>query len=209
MTTTIYLMRHGESTVNVKRILTGNSYEGDLTELGREQVAQAGRWLADKGITHIRHSPFHRAQQSAEIVGAALGIPITEDPDLSEMNCGDLHGRSDDEAWSLFMSVFVRWLQGEPDARYPGGESYAEGTARMRRALASVPRDSTTLLVTHGGIVGSVVPYLCVNAAALQRTDDFPNTAFVVLEPYDDGSPIGALGERYNCLSWNLHDHLM
>jgi hypothetical protein len=48
-----------------------------------------------------------------------------------------------------------------------------------------------------------------VNAAALQRTDDFPNTAFVVLEPYDDGSPIGALGERYNCLSWNLHDHLM
>lgn len=209
MTTTIYLMRHGESTINVARILTCNRYEGDLTELGREQVAKAARWLVDKGITHIRHSPFHRAQQSAEIIGAALGIPLIEDPDLCEMNCGDLHGRADDEAWGIFMSVFLRWLQADPDARYPGGESCAEGTERMKRALASVPRDTASLLVTHGGIVGSVVPYLCVNAAALQRTGDFPNTAFVLLEPYEDGSPIGAMGERYNCLSWNLHDHLL
>lgn len=39
MTTTIYLMRHGESTINVARILACNRYEGDLTERGREQVA--------------------------------------------------------------------------------------------------------------------------------------------------------------------------
>jgi probable phosphoglycerate mutase len=204
MTTTIYLMRHGESTVNINRTLSGKSYQGDLTELGREQAAKAARWLADKGITHIRHSPFHRAQQSAEIVGAALGLPIIEDPDLCEMNSGDLDGRSDDEAWDIFMSIFVRWLQADPDARYPGGESWAEGNQRMKRALASVPRDSTTLLVTHGGIIGSVIPYLCVNAAALQRTGDFHNTAFVLLERYDDFD-----GGRYNCLAWNLHDHLL
>ena len=209
MTTTIHLMRHGESTVNVNRTLSGKSYEGDLTDLGREQAVKAARWLADKGITHIRHSPFHRAQQSAEIVGAALGLSIIEDRDLCEMNSGDLHGRSDEEAWDIFMSVFVRWLQADPDARYPGGESWAEGNERMKRALAAVPRDSTTLLVTHGGIVESVIPYLCVNAAALQRTGEFFHTAFAVLEPYDEGSLVGAMSERYNCLSWNLHDHLL
>jgi broad specificity phosphatase PhoE len=102
------------------------------------------------------------------------------------------------------MTVFLRWMQADRDARYPGGESCAEGTARMKRALASAPRDTVSLLVTHGGIVESVVPYLCVNAAALQRTGAFLNTAFAVLEFYDDVD-----GGRYNCLSWNIHDHLL
>ena len=34
----IYLMRHGESVVNVERRLTCRKYDGDLTDKGRDQA---------------------------------------------------------------------------------------------------------------------------------------------------------------------------
>lgn len=196
----IYIMRHGQSTVNVERRLTCHQYDGDLTDLGRTQAAKAGVWLADKGIDKIIHSPFHRTEQTAGIVGEALGLTPTMDVDLCEMNCGDLHGRTDDEAWEFFDSIYARWRKREWEAQYPGGESYRQGYERYLRCLGKIGPDETTLLVTHGGITCTIVPYLCVNAAALQGDLHLDNTGFVVLEHYDAG--------RYICRSWNFIDHL-
>jgi probable phosphoglycerate mutase len=202
-------MRHGQSTINVERRLTCHQYDGDLTPLGREQAMKAGRWLADKHISKILHSPFHRADQTAAIAGEILGIKPKMDADLCEMNCGDLHGRTDDEAWQIFFSIYMRWKQGEWEAQYPGGESYRQGFERYCRCLNGIAPDENVLLVTHGGITCSIIPYLCVNAAALhsvvnaaalQHKDELDHCGFVVLEPYDAG--------RYICRSWNLVEHL-
>jgi broad specificity phosphatase PhoE len=197
---TIYIMRHGESIVNVERRLTCRKLEGDLTDLGREQATKAAVWLADKGITSIYASPFHRAQQTAEIVGKRLGLTPTGADGLREMDCGDFEGRTDDEAWEEFVLVFKRWLRADPRAAYPGGESYQQGYDRYSGVLNGLPPNETSLLVTHGGITVTVLPYLCVNAAALQGDRNLSNTGMVVLEPYDT--------ERYICRAWNLVEHL-
>ncbi len=197
----IYVMRHGQSTVNVERRLSCKQYAGDLTVLGSEQAEQAGRWLADKGISRILCSPFHRAEQTATIIGKLLNITPVTDVDLCEMNCGDLHGRTDEEAWEFFFSIYTRWKQGDWEAQYPGGETFRQGYDRYLRCLSGVRADENALLVTHGGITSSILPYLCVNAAALQRVDDLDHTGFVILEPYDT---IG----RYICRAWNLVEHL-
>ena len=42
----IYVMRHGESVVNVQRRLTCRQYDGDLTDNGREQAQKATFWFA-------------------------------------------------------------------------------------------------------------------------------------------------------------------
>ncbi|MBZ0275673.1 MAG: histidine phosphatase family protein [Anaerolineae bacterium] len=194
----IYLMRHGQSVVNIERRLTCRKPDGDLTDLGREQAAKAGDWLADKGITRLLHSPFHRAEQTAQIVAPKLKLTPVMVDDLREMDCGSLERRTDDDAWGEFMAVFRRWKKGDWEATYPGGESYRQGFERFSRCLNAVTE--TTLLVTHGGISIAVVPYLCVNAAALQGVGDLDNTGLVVLEPYDSG--------RYICRSWNLIEHL-
>ncbi len=196
----IYVMRHGQSIVNVERRLTGRHFEGDLTDLGREQAAKAAAWLTDKGIIRILNSPFHRAQQTAQIVGERLNILSCVDEGLCEMDAGDLHGRTDQEAWEYFLSIYERWKKHEWEAQYPGGETYRQGFDRYLQSLRQIARDETALLVTHGGITCSVLPYLCVNAAALQGNLKLDNTGFVVLEPYDDG--------RYICRSWNLSEHL-
>jgi|FLYN01.1.fsa_nt_gi probable phosphoglycerate mutase len=198
----IYLMRHGESIVNRERRLKCKELDGDLSPLGREQAAKAGHWLMDKGITAIACSPFHRAQQTAQIIGDCLGIVPVTDKNLCEIDCGELEGRGDDEGWDAWRGVFRRWLACEWEAAFPGGESLRHAFERFNRSLAQIGKDETALLVTHGAITCSIVPYLCVNAAALQRTSglDLDNTGFVVLETYD--------ASRYICRAWNLVEHL-
>ncbi|MCB9453590.1 MAG: histidine phosphatase family protein [Anaerolineaceae bacterium] len=198
MTGLIYLMRHGQSVVNVERRLTCRKFEGDLTELGREQAARAAVWLADKGITRIGHSPFHRAVQTAQIVARKLNQTLEMEDGLREMDCGGFEGRTDDAAWEEFIAIYRRWKSAEWDAAFPDGETFRHAYERFSRCLHAA--GDNTLLVTHGGITLTVVPYLCVNAAALQRTDYLDNTGLVVLERYD--------AERYICRSWNLVEHL-
>jgi probable phosphoglycerate mutase len=196
----IYLMRHGESVVNVQRRLKCKALDGDLSLLGREQAAKAARWLLDKGISHIYCSPFHRAQQTAQIIGDCLGIAPVTDKNLGEMDCGELEGRPDEEAWAVRDIVYEQWLAGDWEASFPGGESFRHAFERFNRALAHVGEGETTLMVTHGGIAVAVVPLVCVNASALQRSPGLDNTGFVVLESYD--------ASRYICRAWNVVEHL-
>lgn len=196
----IYVMRHGESVVNLEKRLTCRKFDGDLSEQGRIQAQKAAQWFADKAIMQIRYSPFHRAQQTAEIVGAAVGVTPVLDDDLCEMDCGNLEGRTDDEGWAIWSSVYVRWQAFEPDARFPEGESYAEAAARFKRALSHASPHENVLLVTHGGISVSVLPPFCVNAATMGWVEHLRNTGIIVLEHYDV--------DRYSCSAWNLIDHL-
>ncbi len=196
----IYLMRHGESIVNRERRLKCKEYDGDLSVWGRAQSLKAARWLSDKGISGIYCSPFHRAEQTGKIIGEYLGITPVCDVNLSDMDCGVLEGRTDEEAWRAWGTVYERWLAGDWDAEFPGGETYRQAFERFNRALGRIGAEETALLVTHGGIVCSVVPYLCVNAAALQGPRVLDNTGFVVLETYDVS--------RYICRAWNLVEHL-
>ncbi|MCC6896414.1 MAG: histidine phosphatase family protein [Anaerolineae bacterium] len=196
----IYVMRHAQSVHNADKRISCRRPDGDLTELGREQALRAASALQDKNIGRILHSPFHRAEQTARIIGERLALPFTEDVDLGEINCGDLEWRSDDEGWADWFKMYERWMQGDWNARYPGGESYREGYDRFNRCLLSIDSEETVLIVTHGGICTTVIPYLCVNAAALQGQRILDHTGMIVLEPYGDG--------RFICRAWNQVDHL-
>ena len=196
----IYIMRHAQSVINVEHRITGRTFNGDLTPLGEAQAAKVGNWLLDKGISKITHSPFHRAEQTARIVGDRLCLPITPDADLGEMGCGDLDWRTDEESWATWRTIYERWQQRDWRAAYPGGESYQQGFDRFNRCLMGVKPDEIALLVTHGGITVTVIPYLCVNAAALQGIRMLDHTGIIVLEPYGDG--------RYICRAWNQSEHL-
>src|SRR5689334_5390295 len=102
----IYVMRHAQSVTNVEHRITGRTFEGDLTPLGQAQAAKAGEWLMGKGITKIVHSPFHRAQQTARIVGNKLDVTITPNIDLGETDCGDLDWRTDEESWAAWRVIY-------------------------------------------------------------------------------------------------------
>jgi broad specificity phosphatase PhoE len=199
MMTMIYVMRHGESTVNVARIVKCRELDGDLTDKGRQQARLVGHWLSDKGIQRIHASPFHRAQQSAEIVSEILGLPVETDDDLREIDCGTLEGRADPEAWDLWQAASSRWGQGEWDSPFADGETMRHAHDRLQRALKRAC-DQDTLLVTHGGISVRILPHLVSNPHQWPMVEHLENTGLIILEPDADG--------RYTCGGWNVVEHL-
>lgn len=67
-----------------------------LTEKGREQARATGQSLKAENITQIISSPFLRARQTAEIIAAELGLPLSvikTMQDLRERRMGDLEGK--------------------------------------------------------------------------------------------------------------------
>ncbi len=90
MTRALFL-RHGESAENAH---TGAEplpdSEGDrLTERGLHQAHAAGAGLADFGVTRLLSSPMRRARETAEALGAALGLAPVEVPHAHELHGGE------------------------------------------------------------------------------------------------------------------------
>lgn len=80
----ILWVRHGQSTWNVLDRMQGQAVHPPLTELGREQAAQAAERLVDRAVTTILSSPTVRAQQTARIIGDRLGLVVQTDALLTE-----------------------------------------------------------------------------------------------------------------------------
>jgi len=196
----IYLIRHGESTVDLEHRLTCKQHAGSLTTYGRKQARLVGNWLAHKQITHIYNSPFERAQQTAAIIGELINVKPKTNVDLAEADCGELEGRTDTYSWGRWEAIYKQWKRADWDATYPDGENYRQVYTRLHRAIQQAEYGDNVALITHGSIVQAVVPYLCVNAAALQRVDPISHTGIVVLAPFVAG--------RYACEAWNLIEHL-
>jgi broad specificity phosphatase PhoE len=102
----LFWMRHGESTWNVAGREQGRTAHPPLTELGRAQVAAAADDLALWGVTGIVCSPLVRARESADLVGARLGLDVVEDPLRVE--------RGHDETVDDVLDRIRRFLAGPP-----------------------------------------------------------------------------------------------
>ncbi len=145
----MYLQRHGESETNVRRLFTCRRLDPDLTDIGRQQIAAATAFYRAAGIREIVSSPARRAVQSAEILGQALGVEVTTNDTLLEVDLGDLEGQSerDPDALRCFLNTLRAWLSGASNARFPGGESGREVAARVEVALSVA--SPASLLVGH------------------------------------------------------------
>ncbi len=78
----IYFLRHGEA---VDAPPGGSDAERELTAKGHKQSAKVAGWLAKNGVVfdHIICSARERAQQTAEPVAEALGVPVITDARVS------------------------------------------------------------------------------------------------------------------------------
>jgi len=164
--TPVYWVRHGENTANLSRRFSYRVFDGDLTDRGVAQAQELTRALRVNGRHYglLVCSPLRRAQQTARIVSAGLGLPIeAELEDLREVNVGDLDGRNDEAAWDVYGAVLERWRSGHLETRFPGGESGGELAARMERALQTVAGragSSGAVIIAHGANIRAAIPTL-------------------------------------------------
>ncbi len=156
----LLLARHGESEWMVRGDEAG--FNSPLTDRGRRQARLLGRWLAanplgsspserSHEIDAIYASPLVRTRDTAEIVAAELGLPLTLDDDLREFEV-PYWDDSDDSA--------PPYINGSAAAPTYLLESYLPFKARAqeatRRILDAHPA-GTVLIVAHGGTVGTII----------------------------------------------------
>jgi broad specificity phosphatase PhoE len=145
--------RHGEYECNLLGTCNCNPRTPyPLTAKGRLQAELLGERLRGAEIEAIVSSEFLRARQTAQLVNAALGLPILVNSLANENRVGTrFEGRHNDE--------FLASIRHDPaHAAQPDGESFTAMLARIGKLLEDLSRSSpsTILVVTHGWVLQGV-----------------------------------------------------
>lgn len=149
----IRLVRHGESEGNFAGSLQGSRFDTPLSARGRRQAEALAIRLAEEAIDEAWASPMVRAKETASIVAAPHGLPLSIDADLVEFDWGVWSGRPFDGVLEQEVSaVRARWRAGETDLAPAGGESPAMAAKRAERFLGrlKVAGPRAPLVVAHG-----------------------------------------------------------
>lgn len=148
--TTLGLLRHGQTDWNIDLRLQGTA-DIPMNEFGISQIQAAAKFLSAEPWDLVISSPLGRARQSAEIVGAALGIEqVTIEPLLLERSFGIGEGLT-----------YAEW--GEKYSKLdeiPGAESANDVANRSRLLLRHIEsnfKGAKVLAVSHGALIRFVL----------------------------------------------------
>jgi len=165
---TIYYVRHGLTAWNVEQRLQGR-HDVPLNATGRAQAVKCGEILSElltrdgcvpEALQYVS-SPLSRARETMEIVRATLGLKPTGfpvDARLVEIAFGEWEGLTYSDVTARDKDVIARRDAQKWEFLPPGGESYAQVTARIGEWCARLDRD--TVVAAHGGTARALVAHL-------------------------------------------------
>ena len=169
------LTRHGESVLNVERRINGDpTAEVALSERGEEEARLLGDELAHVPIDLCVHTRFGRTLQTAQLALAGRDVAFEVDPDLDDIDVGELEGQTIEE--------YRAWKRAhERRDPFPGGESLDDAARRYARAFKRLAARgaSVTLVVAH-----EIAVRYAVNAAAGSDELDAPTHDIRNAAPY-------------------------
>ncbi len=166
--TTTWLLRHGQTELSVQKRFSGVGDQA-LTEVGRAQAAAAAARLAPSGAVAVVSSPLRRAQQTAAVVGEALGLDVVVEQGLRETDFGDWEGYTFAEVREKWPRELAAWLADTAVAP-PFGESFADTATRVRQARDRV-------LASYGGQRVVLVSHVTPIKTLLRLALDAPPSA--------------------------------
>ncbi|MEV6278622.1 histidine phosphatase family protein [Nocardia sp. NPDC051832] len=195
-TTTLLLLRHGETALTAQRRLSGSGGSDPvLSETGRRQAAAAGESLAKRDAVHaVVSSPLRRCRETAAAAARGLGLEVRIDERLREADFGVWEGLTFTEVRERYPDELAAWLR-SPTA-VPGGTgeplaSVAHRVESWRDELLARHAGQTVLIVSHVAPLRTLVRLaLGAPPASLFRME---LSAASVSEVAYDGSGIASL----------------
>lgn len=154
----VYLIRHGETDLNKKKVLQGRS-DIELNEYGIFLAEKTAEGLQEVKFDVVFSSPLKRARRTAELVARTIetGVPIVEEPRIQEISFGVYEGLCyHKDNYNIPDKEFLNFFKAPQDYMSPAeGESFAqiiERTGDFWRELIRNQKyaDKTILLSTHG-----------------------------------------------------------
>ena len=147
----IYLIRHGKTEANERRLYCGST-DLHLSEAGREELRSLVYAITPERFVT---SGMKRTDETLRILFG--NVPFSVDTRFREVDFGDFEMKSyemlkDDPAYQ-------RWLTGDNERNVPpGGESGVQMTRRVLEAFSELP--DGTALITHGGVIAAIMASL-------------------------------------------------
>ena len=179
----LYLLRHGQTEFNVKKLVQGRC-DSPLTDLGRQQAQAAAEWLKAHGVVpdKVASSPLGRAMDTASLVACEiLGPDATVEPceGIIERSYGTFEEGPHD---ALPTDV---WDPGEDLVPF-GGEGSRALQERMVDTLTNIMGAEgieTLLAVSHGSASRQFIKAAAPEGFELPAK--LPNCAIMIFD-FDD-----------------------
>lgn len=137
--TTFHLVRHGETIWHRDNRYAGHS-DVPLTEVGRSQAEDLGRWAARQPLDLVVSSDLSRCADTARPAAGALGLDLTTDPRLREVDFGEAEGLTREEMAVRFPHRLEEFLSCPASNPLPGAETGEAAVRRGIEALAAIQR---------------------------------------------------------------------
>lgn len=156
----IILIRHGETNKNVQGVLHRRNDEEGLSKLGITQIEKTAEKLKEELPFVLYSSDEKRSRQSANIIAEALNVEAHVLRDVHERDWGDLSGKP----WGEIQAILEKLTLNERfEYIPPKGESWKAFEERLGSAVEKVlseQEEKTVVIVTHGGAIRALIPYL-------------------------------------------------
>lgn len=157
--TTLYLIRHGETEMNVRNIFRGRT-DIPLNDNGRAQARQLAAALAAVELRAVYSSPMNRAVETARPLAEARGLPVQPMEEFHNICLGEWEGQAKGDIQARTPELWRRWVYAPETLAIPGGESLVGLLARAGNGLLK-------LTERHAGEAVAVVSHRSVVKAAL------------------------------------------
>jgi probable phosphoglycerate mutase len=162
----LYLIRHGQSYVNLKEWTGGNQDIG-LTELGHRQASALRAWLPSEvpDVDALYASTMQRAMETAAYIAEAYDIAVQPDDRLREIG----NNRADHLPWPSddLPEYSDYWGSERPFASITptreGGESLMHFRTRVGAFVEDMiekHRDEVVMAVCHGGVIELIFDHI-------------------------------------------------
>lgn len=150
--TTIILVRHGESLANVARFFAGHT-NVDLSEKGYVQAEMTVDYILDRySVDKIYASDLQRAYNTVKPAADRLGMDVIPDTELREIFAGEWEGKSFTNLQKTFPEEYAVWMNDIGNAVPTGGECVRHLWERVSGELSRIAGENpgkTVLIGTH------------------------------------------------------------
>lgn len=171
----LVFLRHAET--DMAGAFCGHS-DPPINRGGGEQIRDLITRLGDQRFESIYSSDLLRAVNTAEVLSAAYGVPLTTVASLREIHFGEWEGLRWEEIERRDPAYAARWIAEFPKLPAPEGERYDAFTDRVLDAvdrLLRVTEGGPIAVVTHAGVMRVVLTMLlgCSDVEAWERTRSY------------------------------------
>ncbi|KPK13004.1 MAG: hypothetical protein AMJ56_04085 [Anaerolineae bacterium SG8_19] len=203
--TTVLLIRHGQTDWNKIGRWQGHT-DIPLNDRGHQQARLLAHRLATWPISVIYTSDLKRAVQTADPLGAKLGLVPIKEPALRERNGGFFQGLTREELQARFGEEWRRVRQ--DGLAPPNGESDLDLAMRVEAAFQQMVnrhKGDMIAMISHGGALKVLISHIL--GLPLGQPAPFSlsgNTGLSIVKTNENGSILTLL----NDVSHLENDHI-